>query len=379
MKNFFKNKSITGGIFMLVFYQIVMISIFMYGYSAVPKNVTDLTVAIVNEDPVIGDSFVTQLKEGLPFNVKTDLTLPKAKTDLENRTIHLIVHIPADFSQNLKEDGKQGNLEFLINESNPTLVASSMESIADEVGAKISNQIQAQSFVGAFTALHVPAEQASQMATGIMEKISVDVKKTNKLPIGMHNQMAPMFLTMAMYVGAMIYAMLSITALHEVRQLMGKWRAFLSLQLTNIVIALVAPLVGLSIYFIVQGYGIETFLSVWMVHALQIFASVQFTTVAFLLLGQSGMLLNIPLLLTQTIANGATIPYEMMPLVFKFASQISPMFYSVHLDLNLFFGGGNTSTYTIGLMLVAMGALVLNTLIHHFRRYKPVTKPAQIM
>lgn len=376
---FLKNKVISGGIFMLVFYQIVMISIFMYGYSAVPKNVTELTVAIVNEDPVMGDSFVTQLKEGLPFNVKTNMPLNDAKTDLENRDIHLVVHIPSDFSQNIKENGKQGNLEFFINESNPTLVASSMQSIADEVGAQITNQVQTQSFVSAFTAMNVPAEQATQMVTGIMEKISVDVKKTNTQPIGMHNQMAPMFLTMAMYVGAMIFSMMSVQALHEVRQSMGKWRAFFSLQLTNIVIAIVAPLVGLSIYFIVQGYGVETFLGVWMVHALQIFASIQFTTVAFLLLGQSGMLLNIPLLLTQTIANGATIPYDMMPGLFKFVSHISPMFYSIHLDYNLFFGGGNTGTYAMCLVLVALGALIINTLLHKFRHYKPVTKPAQIM
>ena len=373
---FLKNKVITGGIFMLVFYQIVMISIFMYGYSAVPKNVTELTVAIVNEDTVMGDTIVQQLEQGLPFNVKKNLTLNEAQTDLENRDIHLVVHIPADFSQNIKEDGKQGNLQFFINESNPTLVASSMQSIAAEVGAQITNQVQTQSFVGAFTAMNVPAEQATQMVTGIMEKISVDVEKTNKQPLGMHNQMAPMFLTMAMYVGAMIYSMMSVTALNEVRQSVGKWRAFFSLQLTNIVIALVAPLVGVSIYFIVQGYGIETFLSVWMVHALQIFASMQFTTVACLLLGPSGMLLNIPLLLTQTIANGATIPYEMMPGVFKFVSHISPMFYSVHLDYNLFFGGGNTGAYAVGLVLVALGALAINAVIHQYRHYKPVTKPA---
>ncbi|WP_245622867.1 YhgE/Pip domain-containing protein [Lysinibacillus contaminans] len=376
---FLKNKTITGGIFMLVFYQIVMIGIFMYGYSAVPKNVTELTVAIVNEDTVMGDSFVQQLEQGLPFNVKKNLTLSEAQTDLENRDIHLVVHIPADFSENIKEDGKQGNLEFFINESNPTLVASSMQSIAAEVGAQITTQVQTQSFVGAFTAMNVPAEQATQMVTGIMEKISVDVEKTNKQPLGMHNQMAPMFLTMAMYVGAMIYSMMSVTALNEVRQSVGKWRAFFSLQLTNIVIAIVAPLVGVSIYFIVQGYGIETFLGVWMVHALQIFASIQFTTIACLLLGPSGMLLNIPLLLTQTIANGATIPYEMMPGVFKFVSHISPMFYSVHLDYNLFFGGGTTGSYAVGLVLVALGALAINAMIHQYRHYKPVTKPAQIM
>ncbi|KOS69831.1 YhgE/Pip N-terminal domain protein [Lysinibacillus contaminans] len=364
---------------MLVFYQIVMIGIFMYGYSAVPKNVTELTVAIVNEDTVMGDSFVQQLEQGLPFNVKKNLTLSEAQTDLENRDIHLVVHIPADFSENIKEDGKQGNLEFFINESNPTLVASSMQSIAAEVGAQITTQVQTQSFVGAFTAMNVPAEQATQMVTGIMEKISVDVEKTNKQPLGMHNQMAPMFLTMAMYVGAMIYSMMSVTALNEVRQSVGKWRAFFSLQLTNIVIAIVAPLVGVSIYFIVQGYGIETFLGVWMVHALQIFASIQFTTIACLLLGPSGMLLNIPLLLTQTIANGATIPYEMMPGVFKFVSHISPMFYSVHLDYNLFFGGGTTGSYAVGLVLVALGALAINAMIHQYRHYKPVTKPAQIM
>jgi len=56
MGSLLKNKNVIGGIFMILFYQIAMLGIFLSGYSAIPKNVSELSVAIVNEDirPEIG-------------------------------------------------------------------------------------------------------------------------------------------------------------------------------------------------------------------------------------------------------------------------------------------------------------------------------------
>lgn len=45
------------------------------------------------------------------------------------------------------------------------------------------------------------------------------------------------------------------------------------------------------------------------------------------------------------------------------------MYYSVHLDYNVLFGGGNTSQYLIGLILIAVVKVVINTVI---RWLKPV-------
>ena len=43
------------------------------------------------------------------------------------------------------------------------------------------------------------------------------------------------------------------------------------------------------------------------------------------IIGEAGMILNIPVLLSQTIANGATMPRDMMYSYFDIVSYITPM------------------------------------------------------
>ncbi|WP_315792954.1 hypothetical protein [Paenibacillus sp. BIC5C1] len=111
-------------------------------------------------------------------------------------------------------------------------------------------------------------------------------------------------------------------------------------------------------------------MKMWMVHSLQLFVSIEFTSIFIMLLGQGGMLINMIFVLSQSIANGTSMSPEMMPGYFKFVSQITPMFYSTHLDYNILFGGGKTVEYAVGLALVGLGAFVINTAIHHFKKAK---------
>lgn len=383
MKAFLKNKGVIGGIFMMIFYQIIMIGIFMSGYSAIPKNLDHLKVAIVNEDQQSGTQFVEQMKEKLPFQVVTDESLAQAQKELDDREIHFIMHIPQDFTQKLAAQGEQAKLDFFINESNPATINSSMQNVANQISSQINTQIQTQSFEGILQNLKVPADQSKQMVEGVMTKVAPNIVMTNPQPAGMHNQMAPMFLTMASYVGAMIYSMISVGALSQLKRKMGKWKAFLSLQGVNVLLSIIAPLVGLGIYFAVHGYGAETFMKMWMVHALEMFVAIEFTSIFCMLLGQAGMILNLPVLLSQTIANGSVLPQEMMPGYFKAVSYISPMFYTVHLDYNMLFGGGKTQVYLLGLVLVGAASLVVNAIIHQFKAVKtassenePAAEPA---
>nr|WP_205525002.1 ABC transporter permease [Paenibacillus sp. ALJ109b] len=370
---------------MIVFYQIVMLTVFMSGYSAIPKNVTNLTVAIVNEDQQSGTEFVQKLQEQLPFKVVTNESLEQAKTGLEDRDIHMIIRIPGDFTEKLSEQDGKAQLQYLINESNPTTITSSMKNVAAEITAQMGAQVQAQSFEGVLSSMQVPAEQSKQIVESTMGKVSSDIVLSNPQPAGMQNQMAPMFITMALYVGAMIYAMQSIGGMKQLQGQMGKWRAFFAMRGTNLIVSIIAPLVGIGIYFMVQGYGVEVFLKMWMVHSLQLFVSIEFTSIFIMLLGQGGMLINMVFVLSQSIANGTSMSPEMMPGYFKFVSHITPMFYSTHLDYNILFGGGKTVEYAVGLALVGLGAFVINTAIHHFKKAKqtdttqePVQQPVLI-
>lgn len=367
MKSVLKNKGVIAGIFMIVLYQIFMLTIFMSGYSAIPKNVPQLTVAIVNEDTQSGASFVENLEAQLPFNIITDDSLEEAKAGLEDRDIHMVIHIPADFTKNLSTQGTHAQLDYLINESNPTTVTSMMKTVSTEITAGLQAQVQSQSFESVLNNMQVPADQSKQIVEATMGKVSSNLVMTNPQPAGMQNQMAPMFITMALYVGAMIYSMQSVGGLRSLQQQMGKWKAFFSLRLVNLLISLIAPLIAIGIYYMVQGYGMETFMKLWLLHSVQLFVCIEFTSIFIMLLGQGGMLINLPILLSQTIANGTTMPPEMMPGYFKFMSHITPMFYSTHLDYNILFGGGKTSDYGIGLALVGLAALAINIVIHQFK------------
>ncbi|MGC5773093.1 YhgE/Pip domain-containing protein [Paenibacillus pabuli] len=385
MKDILKHGGVKAGIFMIIFYQIVMLTVFMSGYSAIPKNVTNLTVAIVNEDKQSGTEFVHKLQEQLPFTVVTNESLEQAKTGLEDRDIHMIIRIPGDFTEKLSEQGGKAQLQYLINESNPTTITSSMKNVAAEITAQMGAQVQAQSFEGVLSSMQVSAEQSKQIVESTMGKVSSDIVLSNPQPAGMQNQMAPMFITMALYVGAMIYAMQSIGGMKQLQGQMGKWKAFFAMRGTNLIISILAPLVGIGIYFMVQGYGVEIFLKMWMVHSLQLFVSIEFTSIFIMLLGQGGMLINMIFVLSQSIANGTSMSPEMMPGYFKFVSQITPMFYSTHLDYNILFGGGKTVQYAVGLALVGLGAFVINMAIHHFKKAKqtdttqePVQQPVMI-
>ena len=370
MKQFLKHKGVLSGIFMMVFYQIIMISVFMWGYSAVPKNMSELTVAIINEDQKAGAQLVSQLEKNLPFQLETGLSLAQAQEELNDRDIHLIIHIPQDFTEKMTAQGQQAKLDFFINQSNAQTITASMQSVVNQISDQFVTQTQTQSFTQVLQQFKMPEDQAKQLVNGVMNKVVPNVVTTNAMPLGMHNQMAPMFLAMASYVGAMIYSMMSVGALNQLKAKLGKRKAFLYLQGINLMLAVIVPLVGISIYFAIHGYGAEAYVKIWLVQALEMFAAIEFTSMFCLLAGQAGMLINMPMVLIQSIACGAAVPQEMMPGFFQAISHVSPMFYSVHLDYNVLFGGGRTSDYLIGLALVAGVTFVINCVVHGL-------KPAQ--
>lgn len=355
---------------MIIFYQIVMLILFMTGYSAIPNNMPNLTISIVNDDKPMGAEFTKQFSAQLPFHVITNHSLERAQSDLEERNIHMIIHIPSDFSKKMSSNQEQAKLEFFINASNPSSISSGMANVSTRISNQISAQIQTQSFEGLLQSLNIPADQAKQSVESIMNKVSSNVITTNPQPAGMSNQMVPMFLSMCMYVGAMIYSMQSIAALTQIREAQSKWKAFLSLQGVNLIIAVIAPLIGVTIIFAVHSYDTQTYFKTWWVHALELFTAMEFTSIPVMLLGQAGMILNIPLLLTQTIAGGSVMPREMMLGYFKVFSYFSPLYYSINLDYNVLFGGGKTFEFAICLGLIAICALLINAVIYGLKKVK---------
>ncbi|MFL0364548.1 hypothetical protein ACH0BF_16210 [Pseudobacillus sp. 179-B 2D1 NHS] len=78
------------------------------------------------------------------------------------------------------------------------------------------------------------------------------------------------------------------------------------------------------------------------------------------------MVLNLPILLIQTLANGATLTRDMMYLPYKWMSYISPMYYSVQSYFANLYGSISPNPYIWSMIAVGAVALLINIAIVAF-------------
>lgn len=88
-----------------------------------------------------------------------------------------------------------------------------------------------------------------------------------------------------------------------------------------------------------------------------------FTAITIFLLGEGGMVLNLPILLIQTLANGATMPRDMMYLPYEWMSYISPMYYSVQAYMANLYGSVSAEPFQVMMATIGGAALIINILI----------------
>lgn len=370
---FLKSKGAIGAIFMGIFYAAAMLGIFLPGYAAIPGNIDKLPVVIVNDDTgEYGETIANQLTENLPFNeIQTDLTNKQALQQLEENEVSLVVHIPETFSADLQNGEMSSSIDFTINEAGASVVSSTMSSVVTEINNQLSAQFSQQTAQGVLMNFNVPEEQATELAEQIETSYSGNIVTINEVPDGMNNGMLPMFLTMAGYVGAMIGAMQLVGAYRENRGKATKTRLFTYVQLTALLIAVFSSLIAVGIAYLVNGPSVDLFLSTIGQQILNYLVCFNFTAILIFLVGEGGMILNMPILLMQTLANGATITRDMMYLPYEWMSYISPMYYSVQAYYANLFGSVSAGPSIWSMIIIGVVALFINIIIVSF--HKPVS------
>ncbi|WP_313894143.1 ABC transporter permease [Psychrobacillus sp.] len=362
---FLKSKGAIGSIFMGVFYAVCMLGIFLSGYTAIPGNIDQLPIAIINDD--IGESgaqITESLIEQLPFEkINTNISNKAALEDLEDNELALVIHIPETFSADLQNSDVSSSIDFTLNEAGATVVSSSMTQVVSQINDQLSGQFSQQTAQGILMNFNVPKERSKEMADLIENSYVGNVVTINDIPDGMHNNMLPMFLTMALYVGAMIGAMQLVGAFKVNRGKATKTRLFIYVQLTAVLIGVIAGLASTGIAFGINDLSGDLFFQIWGQQILNYWVCFNFTAIVVFLIGEAGMILNIPILLVQTLANGATISRDMMYAPYEWASHITPMYYSVQAYFANIFGSTSVSPYLLGLALVGLVAMLINIVI----------------
>ena len=362
-KQFMRHQGFGASVFMGVFYAVAMLVIFLIGYSALPGNMDELKIAIVNDDEgESGEQITEQLSESLPFHIKLDYTNEKALQMLEDNKIALVIHIPEDFSANAQK-GESTEIDFTVNEASATMVSSSMSSIVNEVNKQLSASFSTQTAQGILMNMNVPEEQAAAMAQQIENSYVGNYIIKNDVPDGMHNSMLPMFLTMVAYVGAMIAAMQLVQVYKHHRGKASRFKLFGYVQLSALLIAVLSTIFALITAYLITDLDTAVMLKLAGQQILLYMAAFNVCAIFTFLIGEAGMILNIPVLLTQTIANGATMPREMMYGFFEVVSHITPMYYSVNSYYAVMFGSTDAAPFIWGLVAVGVSAMLINLIV----------------
>ncbi|WP_270165650.1 YhgE/Pip domain-containing protein [Paenibacillus sp. SYP-B4298] len=359
LQAFLKRPTTIVGIVTAVMFQLIFSVIWMTGYSGVAERIDRFHISIINEDEgQAGLVMASQLEESLPVQIDEAASLEQAKQLLDERKLQMVVRIPEGFTASLASQDAPAQLDYYVNESNPAMVKSMMTGISAQITAAANKQAIAGGAQALLGRLHMPEQEAASAASQLSERVVSNVEISNPVQ-GTNNQMVPMMMVLASYVGSMIMAMNFQQSALAVSGQIGRWHRFGARSLLNVAAAVIVSLVGSSLLYALGGQMTQGFLAVWSFQLLFVLCFMFVAQLFILWLGMAGMLLNIITLSTQLVTSGAMIPRELLPDFYGTLGQLLPATYAVEGSMDVLFGGTGVGSASLALLLIlAVSALL---------------------
>lgn len=381
MKNalqaFMKRPTTWIGIITALMFQVIFSVIWMTGYNGVTDRVEQLRIAVVNEDQQMGQQISSSLIQNLPFDMTQVDRLEEAKQQLDERALQMVVYLPADFSQKAAAADASASIQYFINESNPVLIKSMMSGAAAQITAEVNRQAVAAGVQNVLGGMNMPAEQAAAAAQGLSVRVTSDIQSTNVVQ-GMNNQMVPMMLVLASYVGAMIMGMNLEQSALAVRVSVGRWGRFAARSIITIVAAVFVSLVGSSLLASLGGQMEQGFLQLWLFQMLFLLTFMFVSQLFLYLFGMAGMVLNIMVLSAQLVSSGAIVPRDLLSDFYINLGNALPATYAVEGTMNLLFGGPGIGAEALALSIIAVVAIAISALAVTLKR-QAVLQPSAVI
>lgn len=357
---FFKAPQTKIGILTALMFQVIFSLIWMTAYDGVTERVDRFTIAAVNEDGAFGTQLVDGFQKNTPFRWETGLTEPDAREALERRELQMVVKIPAGFGERLQAPGEAASLEYTMNGSNAMMVSSVMDSTAAKITDSVNRMVLAQA----------APELSGKMDSKVETIHPVD---------GMNNQMVPMMLVLASYVGTMIMGMNLQQASGLIGSELSGWQRFGARTVINLVSSLAIALVGTSLVFALGGQANEGFFAFWSFQSLIVLAFLFFSQMFLQWFGMAGMLFNIAALSLQLVTSGALVPRQLLNGFYHATGDFLPATYAVEGLMNIQFGGAGTisSRDIVWLGVIAAASLLVGLAAELFKGRGPKRETAK--
>lgn len=356
LKTLFRIRETYIGIVATIAFQLIFFSVWMTAYDGVNDRTENLKIGLISEDVVLGQELTEGIKESLPFATEIFTSIKEAEIQLDQRNIHMLIHIPADFTtqvQNLEE----ATIVYSINQANASLVKSMMEStakqITDEVNQNVFN-LQQDGTIKAFSQqfTQIPLEQ--DLATIVQETVSSTITnldshaisstiiKTNDVDAFAAN-FVPLMVIISSFVGAMVMIMQHQQAAEIVQTTVSKWSLFLGRQLINIGVAFTLPFLTIGLMHLFSITSEKSFLTIYLFQSLMFFAFLSLAQVFVIVFGNLGMVFNICALSLQLVTSGVLVPKEMLSDFYSKLATLLPATYGADGYYTIIFGGSTES------------------------------------
>lgn len=389
---FLKSRGVLLALLVMLIYGVLVFSIYFTGYRPLPNRVTDLPITLVNQDKQ-SSKLNTQLKRSLKSfkTVHESSNLDRSINQLKDRQTYLVIDIPANFSKRVQAN-QPAQLNFYVNEANQTMVVNSMENVATKVGNAVNNRVIISKGQAIMTTalvqqlrqqmnnLPVTAQaQQSQLVTAQVNKayqrvnnsMTSNIHRVNRVRTGLNNSMAPFFISLATYLGALIGTIVLYGTYVKFAKLTDRFKSFAMLETVLLGLSLIGGAIVAGTVMAMTGAGTGHFAGIWLTHVLEIMGAYNLNLIFILLLGQIGAALNILLTMIQVVAGAGMVPVQLMGGFFKAIHAFSPMYYSIMSDYDLLYAQVSFTGLVSGAFILAIAYLLLNLIIVAFRRKQP--------
>lgn len=372
----FKIRETYIGIVATIAFQLIFFSIWMTAYDGLNDRTDNLTIGYISEDAAFGQEVIDGLKKSLPFASKDFTSIDRAEKDLENRYIHMIIHIPANFTAQLKA-GKEANIIYFINQANASLAKTMMEGVAKQTTNEVNHQlypVQQGEIVKAFSQQfsQLPMEQNSALLVqdtvtttimGVKDRIvESTIIKTNDAK-GFAANFVPLMVIISSFVGAMVMIMQHQQAAQMVQDSVSKWSLFFARQLLNFAVAFILPLLTIGLMQLFAISSDESLFTIYFFQAFMFWAFLCLAQVFVILFGNLGMIFNICALSLQLVTSGVLVPNAMLSDFYHRVASLLPATYGADGYYTIIFGGNTESLISnssaLGIIIVVTLAIAI--------------------
>jgi uncharacterized phage infection (PIP) family protein YhgE len=373
-KKLIKNKLFMLGLLVPIFFQIIFLSIVIPAIKDGNDRVTDMNIAVVNEDTVLGVEVSSKLFSVLPFKTEKLSGLDDALDEMENGDFNMVIYIPSDFT--LKVQQGEAQISYYINQAAPSMTKQMMEAAALSINQTLNEasftaiiENLKQSSITVLGQTGLPEETLAQISSYLEQafgslkytSITGDIQKVNNAD-GLASTVFPFLIFLIYFISCILLTVLHALVYKPLKSEFSTAKVLLSQLVTNIVISLVIPGVFIGLLACFDISFSFSLAAAWILLSAGFFTflyTIQAFTNWFGLPGVAVVVLLLPL---QLVSSGLIYSKEILPSFYSAAGDCLPATYFGNGMLKMFYGGASVSEEILMLLLIAVIMMFLSTL-----------------